>query len=415
MAAEAVGLAASLVSLLEISGKIVAAGYGYISKVVHAPSRMRMVLSKVTSVNLVLGRLEEFSADKSASSSTSVLNVLVHNGVFQDCKEVLKKIDGTVQICMADAEAQSSKSEARAYMKRAIWPMKEIETEEVLKHLDSLRSILSDAIAQDSAASLRRLEETTEQLHHTTIKMVSTQHHAELMAWVCPYDCDPFDNYQAALDRRQRGTGGWLTESDSFKDWSQHDHGIFWLRGLAGCGKTVLTSTVVEYLQYSLASKDNGIALAYFYIDYRDPAKQSLDACLATLVRQLLGHNPRGMERLERLSEQKQRSFSKNLTTTEYIGVLTDLANLQTKVYTVIDALDEAPDPEAFVSALAQLSDPQNGTPVAVLVSSRNDAHLEDLLVRIITNHVYVSNEDNDDVQLFIAAEVKKRFEAEGA
>ena len=410
MAVEAVGLAASLASLIEISGTLVAAGYGYISKVAHAPSRMRMVLSEVSSVNLVLGRLDEHVATTSASTSTSVLHVLSRNGVFEDCSNILRKLDGTIRICMAESEAQSSKSEAKAFIKRAIWPMKEKETEETLKHLDRLRSVLSDAVVQDSAASLHRLEETTQLLHQTTTEMASTQRHAELMAWVCPYDGDPFDNYQAALKRRQPGTGGWLTESDSFRIWSQHDDGIFWLRGLPGCGKTVLASTVIEYMQSSLTTKNENIALAYFYIDYRNPAKQNLEACLGTLVRQMLDHNPQGMERLERWSRQKQRGLSRILTSSDYVGILRDLANLQSKVYIVLDALDEAPDPEAFVDALKQLSGRNYGTPIAVLVSSRNSASLESLLMPSVTNHVFVSNEDNDDVQLFIAAEVNRRF-----
>ncbi|CAF9915083.1 MAG: hypothetical protein ALECFALPRED_009973 [Alectoria fallacina] len=408
--AEAVGLAASLASLIEISGRVVAAGYGYISKVANAPSRMRMVLSEVSSVNLVLGRLEENLTTVSTPTSTSVLDALSRIGVFEDCSNILRQIDSTVQICMAEGEAHSSKHDVKAVLRRAIWPMKEKETEEVLKHLDRLRSVLSDAIVQDSTASLYRLEEMTQKLHQTTTEMANTQHHAALMAWVCPYSGDPFDNYQAALKRRQPGTGGWLTESDSFKTWSQNDHGIFWLRGLPGCGKSVLISIVIEYMQYSWASKDIGIALAYFYIDYRDPAKQTLDACLGTLVRQLLDHNPQGIERLERLSEQKQRSLSRNLTTSEYIGLLADVADFQSKVYIVIDALDEAPYPQAFVDALKQLSDRECGTPVAVLVSSRNDAILENLLMPVVTHNVFVSNEDNDDVRMFVAAKVNKKF-----
>lgn len=410
MAAEAVGIAASLASLVELSGKIVAAGYGYISKVAHAPSRMRMVLSEVASVNLVLGRLEEHVATTSASTSASVLDALTHNGIFKDCSSILRNIDSTIQICMAETQAHSSRHEVKAFMKRAIWPMKEKETEEVLRHLDRLRSVLSDATTQDSAAALHRLEETTQQLHRTTNKMASTQHHVELMRWICPYEADPFDNYQAAIRYRQPGSGHWLTESDSFRTWSRHDHGIFWLRGLPGCGKTVLASTVVEYVQYSLKPKDKGVALAYFYVDYRDPAKQNLDACLATLVWQLLNHNPQGMERLERLSEQKQRNLSRNLTTGDYVDLLIELATLQTKMYIVVDALDEAPDPESF-DALDRLSNGEaSETQIVVLVTSRNNANLEDMLMPIVTHHVFVSNEDNDDVQLFIAAEVNKRF-----
>ena len=35
------------------------------------------------------------------------------------------------------------------------------ETEEVLRHLDRLRSVLSDAIAQDSADFVHRMEKVT--------------------------------------------------------------------------------------------------------------------------------------------------------------------------------------------------------------------------------------------------------------
>ena len=404
------GLAASLASLLEISGRIVVAGYGYISKVAHAPSRMRMVLSEVSSVNLVLGRLEEYAAHQSTARNTSILYSLFHNGVFDDCQEVLRKIDGTVQTCMADSESHSSKREVKAFMRRVIWPMKEKETEEILKHLDRLRSMFSDAIAQDSASSLSRLEDVTKQVHQTTSKIANTQNHAELMKWICPYDGDPFDNYQAALNRRQPGTGDWLMKLDIFQAWSQQDCGIFWLRGLPGCGKTVLTTTIIEHVQYSLVGKDESIGLAYFYFDYRDPAKQNLDACLAILVRQLLDQNPQGIQQLERLREQKQRNRSRNLTTSEYISLLRDLANLQTKVYIVIDALDEAKGPRAFIDALRQLLDCDCGALVAVLISSRNNTSFESLLMPVTAKHILVSNEYNDDVQLFIASEVNKRF-----
>ena len=60
---------------------------------------------------------------------------------------------------------------------------------------------------------------------------------------------------------------------------------------------------------------------------------------------------------------------------------------------------------------LDQLSDHEiSGTPIVTLVSSRNDASLENILMPIVTNHVFESNEDNHDVQFFIAAEVNKRF-----
>lgn len=108
--------------------------------------------------------------------------------------------------------------------------------------------------------------------------------------------------------------------------------------------------------------------------------------------------------------EQKQRSRSRNLTSNEYVGILKDLTRLQTKVYSVIEALDDPPDPRAFVDALKQLSDRDYGTPINLLISSRNSVNLESLLMPIVTNHIFISNEDNSDIQLFIATEVNQRF-----
>ena len=76
----------------------------------------------------------------------------------------------------------------------------------------------------------------------------------------------------------------------------------------------------------------------------------------------------------------------------------------------VIDALDEAPNVGAFVDALKQLSDCESGTPIAGLVSSRNDVNIESILMPIVSNHTLVANEDNNDVRFFIATEVNKRF-----
>ena len=83
---------------------------------------------------------------------------------------------------------------------------------------------------------------------------------------------------------------------------------------------------------------------------------------------------------------------------------------MQTKVYIAIDALDEAPDPVPFVDAFRQLSSRECGTPIAVLVSSRNSTNLENLLMPVATKHVLVSSEENEDVRHFIITEVNKRF-----
>lgn len=55
-----------------------------------------------------------------------------------------------------------------------------------------------------------------------------------------------------------------------------------WLNGIPGCGKTVLSSSIIEDLQKS--SSDALSAILYFYFDFNDIRKQTIDNALRSLV-----------------------------------------------------------------------------------------------------------------------------------
>ncbi|KAH9208850.1 hypothetical protein DL95DRAFT_272541, partial [Leptodontidium sp. 2 PMI_412] len=96
---------------------------------------------------------------------------------------------------------------------------------------------------------------------------------------------DPSINYQKALGLRQHNTGLWLCESDMFKAWKV-DASTVWLHGIPGCGKTILSSTLLEnVLEYSAG--DPGKAVAYFYFDFNDLAKQDPSLMIRSLISQL--------------------------------------------------------------------------------------------------------------------------------
>jgi hypothetical protein len=50
--------AATIVNLLDFSGKALAAGYGFLAKVRRAPAELRMLLSDVANINALLDRVE---------------------------------------------------------------------------------------------------------------------------------------------------------------------------------------------------------------------------------------------------------------------------------------------------------------------------------------------------------------------
>ncbi|KAJ7278295.1 ankyrin repeat domain-containing protein [Mycena rebaudengoi] len=152
-----------------------------------------------------------------------------------------------------------------------------------------------------------------------------TEHTAEerkkIIEWISLLNF--FQRHDDILCARQEGTGLWLLEEAKFKDWVSGAGAIFWCHGMPGAGKTVLSSAVVDYLREKSPSPNIGVACAY--LNYKETDMQSPENILAGLWQQLI--------------------FAKPI-----------LPNYS-KVYIVIDALDEYPETKrhALLKHLAAL------------------------------------------------------------
>jgi ABC-type glutathione transport system ATPase component len=94
------------------------------------------------------------------------------------------------------------------------------------------------------------------------------------------------------LERKHiAGTGDWLLDLDAFKSWKETDGQVLWLNGISGSGKTILSSSVVEYLRQDRFQGNpfqQPARVAYFYFDFSDQAKQNAHGCIQSIVKQLL-------------------------------------------------------------------------------------------------------------------------------
>jgi len=78
---------------------------------------------------------------------------------------------------------------------------------------------------------------------------------------------DPSPNYQKALKQQQAGTGCWFLDSEKYKNWKTDDASFIWLYGIPGCGKTILSSAIVQSL-FEYCTDDPGKVIAYFYFNF---------------------------------------------------------------------------------------------------------------------------------------------------
>ncbi|KAL6831718.1 ankyrin repeat-containing domain protein [Trichoderma camerunense] len=162
----------------------------------------------------------------------------------------------------------------------------------------------------------------------------------EFLDWLC--DIDPSDMYNTARKRHKAGTSEWLIKGNArFASWVQSPSSFLWLHGKAGCGKSVLSSSVIHHLQREYKD-DASTAVVYFYFTFSDTKKQESDGMLASIMKQVCCHRPNIPDLVNDLGEYKKKGMrpSTEELKNSFISTLRGFTN----VYIIIDALDECPN-----------------------------------------------------------------------
>jgi hypothetical protein len=149
---------------------------------------------------------------------------------------------------------------------------------------------------------------------------------------------DPSVNYQKALKQRQHNTGLWFLEGEQYANWKEDAASYLWLHGIPGCGKTILSSTILEDILHPSDNHPKHIVV-YFYFDFNDVQKQNAEMMLRSLVVQLSDQAvdvPANLAALcSSYAEKGQPSLDALLQITRQ--TIQELS----QVYIMLDALDE--------------------------------------------------------------------------
>ncbi|EXA28683.1 hypothetical protein FOVG_19725 [Fusarium oxysporum f. sp. pisi HDV247] len=156
----------------------------------------------------------------------------------------------------------------------------------------------------------------------------------KIKRWLCPPD--PSTNANHARKLRHEGTGTWLLEHSIFRAWESGLCRYLWLYGLAGCGKTVLSATVLDHL----AVGNDRLVLSFFF-DFNDTIKQTVDGMLRSLAFQLYQSGAVSTASLD-ASFQGHRNGRDQPATKALSDVVCKMLAVQKRVSVVLDALDES-------------------------------------------------------------------------
>ena len=152
--------------------------------------------------------------------------------------------------------------------------------------------------------------------------------------WLTPPD--PSTNYNKALQQRQKGTGLWFLQSGVYTQWKTRPNSALWLYGIPGCGKTILSSTIIEDLEKTIPTA----TLLYFYFDFSDDRKQTLDSMVRSLIIQLYCKSKNARKQLDSLFSSCEDG-NRQPTHESLRHVLLQMVDSLEGAYIVLDALDE--------------------------------------------------------------------------
>ncbi|KAI3326446.1 ankyrin repeat-containing domain protein [Xylariaceae sp. AK1471] len=236
-------------------------------------------------------------------------------------------------------------------------------------------------------------------------------HFDHIRGWLLPPD--PSTNLNIALKNRHLGSGQWLLQLPVYSTWQSERNSFLWLYGIPGCGKTILSSTIIE----DLTKKGTSHGLLYFYFDFNDSSKQNFDMMLRSLINQLYNKSKDVRSSLDSLysscSQGRQQPSLESLSAS-----FRDMVELAGEVWIVIDAVDECTTRDGYpvgglLPWIQSLQDYQAN--IHLLLTSRPEQDIEaaikdrnrdrDIIIPIQNDSV------KEDINAYVYARVREHGE----
>ena len=158
-----------------------------------------------------------------------------------------------------------------------------------------------------------------------------------ILEWLTPIDYAT--SQSDYIGRRQAKTGQWLLDSAEFHAWVEADKQILFCPGILGAGKTILTSIVVDELTTRFHD-DKSVGIAYLYCDVKRKDDQKAHKLLASLLKQLSQQRSPLPGCVKSLYDE-YKDQRKQLSLYEILRVLQSVAVKYSRVFIIVDALDE--------------------------------------------------------------------------
>lgn len=191
----------------------------------------------------------------------------------------------------------------------------------------------------------------------------------KILQWLSPTEYG--EQQSEFLSRRTAKTGEWLLESPEFQTWHSQTNQTLFCPGIAGAGKTIMTSVVIEHLNAEYGNASD-VGIAYIYCNYRSQQHNKPTDVLLSILKQFTRRRREVPSEIMTLYQTNGDTGTRP-TGKEIIEFLASVIRLYSRAFVLIDALDEyySLDTAAPHLLLADLFRLQRNTALNLFATSR--------------------------------------------
>ena len=408
--ADPVSLTVSIVAITQALSQIYTLG----KAIKDAKADIKALCEELLALKGVLEMIQmQITAARNEDSSLGSDKKLSDNLPKAFCSQEFQHVHDTTRTFVNEILRGLSKAgKFKSAVQRVTWPFTKGKMKEHIARLERVKSWFMFAMLNDNLGyTTKSYEEVCRLTQKITLEQEQRQLEKQektadkIARWIAPVDPGP--THRKACKVHQEGTGTWFLRGQ-FALWKNGPpKTVLCLSGKSGAGKTVVTSSAVEDIK-SLSARDETIGLAFFYCAFNDAASQEPANILGSLLADLSRSKPDLLLEFEPEFRQSKQSKSGNGPKLEDIeNQLRQAFQRFSKVYLLVDALNESKNYQAVTNSLTRLFEkPTNN--VYIMLTSIDDVIDEDLerFPKVIRVHM-AKRAIMRDIEAFVEASLQ--------
>ncbi|KAI5838988.1 ankyrin repeat-containing domain protein [Morchella snyderi] len=321
--ADGLGLAASIIAVLQITTSVASLGYRYLHSAIRAPDSLRELTLEIQTLTGILSRLK----------------ICAQNPQAVD----LRIVENSLHVCHKEMLGLQEKLKPRkGLLGRLRWPLDENDIRGYLGRIEGFKSSFSLALGTEQLARTNLVVGIVQKVEIGIGDISNTQNCQEerekdqtrrdALNWLFPAPCDK--RHMEVSSQRKKDTGQWIFKTQEVQDWIKGNSScrLLWGYGIPGAGKTFLSSLMIDHIE----ATNSNYGVGYIYFNFQEQGQQTPIDTLSSLVKQLAFKAkvlPQAIE--EAYKENKKPKLD------QLYEILLEIRNSFAQTFIIFDALDE--------------------------------------------------------------------------